>query len=952
MNGKIIKVPEDRFDEHIISYTNKSSIINIAVSFTFVSGLKLVSNSLENFKNKNNINIITSNYLKSTEPEALRALLKIKNKGANVYIYDSLSANKGFHMKCYSFKNQREKFYRTIIGSSNFSYAAFRESHEVSMVSHSKNLYEQHEIIFNQCLKDQYCFELTENFINEYEMQYKEDDNIFLKNNNKDIINGLEVIPYKEPNIIQKDALEILNSNRELGVKKGLVVMATGLGKTILSALDVSKFKPNRMLFIAHREEILKQSYDAFQKFIGSKTFGFYQGQNKDMSKDFLFASIQTIGRKKELEKFKKSDFDYIVIDEFHHAGAKSYKNLIEYFNPKFMLGLTATPNRSDNIDILQFLGNNLIYRKDLIDGINANLLSNFEYHGINDKHVDYSRITWRGKKFNEAELDDNLNTEKRASYIFKKWKDLKQTRTLAFCSSIKQSDYMTDFFLKNNINAVSAHSKSKTNRQEAIEKLKKREIEIIFSVDLFNEGVDIPAVDTILMARPTESKIIFLQQFGRGLRKAKGKEVVRVIDFIGNHKSFLEKPAALFGFDANHNNIREFIQNYEKNSLNLPAESRIYYDIESIEFMKALIKTKIDVVQMYENYKTENQSRPSASEYHQFIDKVSNLRLQYGSWFDFIDKMGDLNNDEQQAFKKNKSFFKDLEKMKMTKSFKMIVLDLLSKNNFEDYDINQLSIDSFNYIKETTSLWNEVPLEFKKDKLNDLEIKKWNKYWQSMPIKALIESSSKFYRLENNKLKLDYDKSLKNPIFVSLAKELINYRFTSYKISFDLSYVEMGQFDKHYSAQIGKAFSKTDVPKLFNFNGEAGKEGYYKMFGHARPPGVPHQFIFITLIKASMAAEHRYHDYFKSKKLFHWQSRNQTTQTNDAGLAVIDHKSNSQKIHLFVRKMSSINGKTLPFTYCGEMDFISVSGNAPINVEFELKHSLSDKLKHEFLRI
>ena len=315
--------------------------------------------------------------------------------------------------------------------------------------------------------------------------------------------------------------------------------MATGLGKTILSALDVSNFEPSRMLFIAHREEILSQSFDTFKKFIKGKTFGYYQAQNKEINKNYLFASIQTIGKKSELEKFSKNDFDYIIIDEFHHAGAKSYKNLIEYFKPKFMLGLTATPNRSDNVDILQFLGNNLLYKKDLIDGINADLLCNFEYHGINDKHVDYTKITWRGKKFDETELDKNLNTDLRADYIFNSWKKLKQTRTLAFCSSIKQSDFMANFFLKQNIRAVSVHSKSKVNRSDAIAKLKTNEIDIIFSVDLFNEGIDIPAVDTILMIRPTESKIIFLQQFGRGLRKAEGKEVVKVIDFIGNHKSF-----------------------------------------------------------------------------------------------------------------------------------------------------------------------------------------------------------------------------------------------------------------------------------------------------------------------------------------------------------------------------------------------------------------------------
>jgi superfamily II DNA or RNA helicase len=706
------------------------------------------------------------------------------------------------------------------------------------------------------------------------------------------------------------------------------------------------------MLFIAHREEILDQSCETFKKFIKDRTFGFYQGNKKEIEKNYLFGSIQTIGKKNELEKFKKDEFEYIVIDEFHHAGAKSYKNLIEYFEPKFLLGLTATPNRSDNIDILQFLGNNLLYRKDLIDGINANLLSNFDYHGINDKHVDYTKITWRGKKFDEAELDNSLNTEARANYIFQSWNKLKQSRTLAFCSSIKQSDFMASFFSKKNIRAVSVHSKSKINRSDAISKLKSNEIDIIFSIDLFNEGIDIPAVDTILMARPTESKIIFLQQFGRGLRIAKGKKIVRVIDFIGNHKSFLEKPSALFGFDLNHSNIRKFINDYENNNLELPKESRILFDTESIEFMKELTKTKIDVVKMYQEFKDTNKERPTASEYYQFIDKISNLKLQYGSWFEFVKSMNDLDKEELETFNINKEFLKDLEKMKMTKSFKMIVLDLLCQNDFKDYNLDKLSKDSFKYIKETTNLWNEIPSEFKKDELNNDEQKKWNKYWLYNPIQALIKTSSKFYKLENNQIKINFDKKSNILVLKKLTRELINYRFISYKISFDLSYVELGQLNKDYRTQVGKAFSKTDVPRLFNFKGDAANEGYYKMFGHARPPGVPHQFIFITLIKASMAAEHRYHDYFKSENIFHWQSRKETTQNNDAGLAVINHKAKGELIHLFVRKMSSINGRTLPFTYCGEVNYKSVNGNAPINVDFELKKPLNQKLKQEFLRL
>ena len=295
MDTKIIKIPNENLDDYLNNFISQSTKINIAVSFFFNSGLNLIIESLKKFKNKKNINIIASNYLNSTEPNALKTLLDLKNQGANVYIYDSENSKKGFHLKCYAFKDDSNNFYRTIIGSSNVSRSAFRISHEINSLSFNKDSYKNFVSEFDQYLKDQYCLELNEDFIKNYELNYKTEENIFLKNEENITRSDIEIIPYKEPNIIQKDALEILNSNRDLGVKKGLVVMSTGLGKTILSALDVSNFEPSRMLFIAHREEILSQSFDTFKKFIKGKTFGYYQAQNKEINKNYLFASIQTM---------------------------------------------------------------------------------------------------------------------------------------------------------------------------------------------------------------------------------------------------------------------------------------------------------------------------------------------------------------------------------------------------------------------------------------------------------------------------------------------------------------------------------------------------------------------------------------------------------------------------------------------------------------------------------
>ena len=585
MDSKLIDIPNNELDEIINQNIEQSNKVLIVVSFIFEKGLELVFDKLRSFHKPSNITIITSNYLKSTEPKALRKLLELKSLGAKVYLFDSITSRENFHIKSYYFENEDRNFYSCFIGSSNISFSAFKLSHELNVEINDKKICKEHKDKMLNFLSHPNLLEINEEVISDYEKIYDENKNIFLELGDKKN-EEITVIPFKKPNAVQEEALAVLKKARnELNQNKGLVVMATGLGKTILAALDVVQFKPKKILFVAHREEILIQSKNAFKNFIPNKKYGFYKGKNKDTKNEYIFASIQTIGKKSQLEKFRKDEFDYIIVDEFHHVGAKSYKNLVEYFNPKFFLGLTATPNRTDNIDILQFCGGNLLYRKDLIDGVNLKLLSNFDYQGIIDKYVDYTKITWRGKKFDEADLDKNLNTSKRANYIFENWSKHKLTRTLGFCASIKHCNYMRDFFLAKGVKAVSVHSKSEMNRAEAIKMLTERKIDILFSVDLFNEGVDIPVVDTIMMLRPTESKIIFIQQFGRGLRIAEGKKVVKVIDFIGNHKTFLEKPAALFDFDLDPNSMGKFVENYKNNKLDIPDDSRIFYDPETIDF-------------------------------------------------------------------------------------------------------------------------------------------------------------------------------------------------------------------------------------------------------------------------------------------------------------------------------------------------------------------------------
>lgn len=939
MASKLYCIPNESFDSVLNENIGNADEVIISVSFVFLSGLNLLIDSLKKFDNQSKITIITSNYLKSTEPVALDKLLELKDLSANIYFYDSIGANQSFHMKSYFFSRDNSEM--LIVGSSNLSLTAFQKGHELNLSTEDGLVCKEFRSVIQAIISDPHTQPLSKELIDRYRVIYDETTNPF-----NEIMGGSLITP----NIVQSDALEILKTERDLGLTKGLVVLATGLGKTFLSALDAKQFKADKLLFVAHREEILKQSLNSYKRVMPNKTSGLYQANNRDTTSDFIFASIQTLGRAENLSQFDPTYFDYIVVDEFHHVGAKSYKNLVDYFKPKFFLGLTATPNRSDNVDILQYCGNNEIYRKDLIDGIDLELLCNFEYHGINDKYVDYTKITWRNKKFDLNELDESLNSDSRTSYIFEKWKSLKQSRTLGFCSSIKHCERMSAFFNNQGYKTLSVHSQSAVNREGAINKLKNGEIDVLFTVDLFNEGVDIPEIDTLLMARPTESKIIFIQQLGRGLRLHSNKSILRVVDFIGNHKSFLDKPAALFGFEPTNKNIKDFLDKYKLGKLDLPQKSRILYDTEAIQFMDQLSEIKIDYDQFYKEYKSSNGSRPSASDFYQFIGKLTEVRLRHGSWFEFIKNMGDLSEDDIDCFGKHKAFFREfLEKTSMTLSFKMVTLKVMLENQFKPITVSELSRRSFQYLKGSIGLWNEVKSELKFKDLNEAaNLNKWLVYWRSNPIKALIETKPVF-KLEGEIFSLNFNIDPKlEESFLKLADELINYRLLSYVVRSDNSYIERGDPTLSASSQVYKAFDKKDTPKLF------GWDKFNQMTGFWNPENNRNQAIFITLVKSGFEVKHRYHDYFINEKTFRWQSKKSTNQTSKEAL----HLKSSEKItHLFVRKTDNmfLSNKIVaaPFTYCGVLEnILTITGNNPINVEFELEHELPDRLRQEFLRI
>ena len=658
--------------------------LDVAVAFILPSGIDKIYDHLSDLLSKGGtLRLITGDYLDITDPTALQKLLDLKlaHANANVELRVFQSAGTSFHPKAYIIST-KDPGGIAYVGSSNVSKSAFEDGVEWNYrVIHSRD-----RIGFTQiCSAFETLFShpatrlIDAEWVHAYKARRKPLS-----------VKPIDILPEPaepppEPNEIQKQALAQLETTRQSGYTAGLVVMATGLGKTWLAAFDSNRADFNRVLYVAHREEILEQAMKTFRRIHPEADFGLYNGEEKQRGANIIFASIQTLGRRVHLDQFSPNEFDYIVVDEFHHAAAATYRRLIDYFDPKFLLGLTATPERTDGDDLLQLCQENLIYRCDLPEGIRRGLLCPFHYFGVPDE-VDYANIPWRGNRFDEEELTTAVATHKRAQNALEQWKQRGGGRTLAFCVSIRHADFMRDYFSDIGFRVASVHSGENTDlRSSSLEKLGNGELDILFAVDMFNEGVDIPTIDTIMMLRPTESRILWLQQLGRGLRKLEGK-VLRVIDYIGNHRTFLLKARTLLQLPpGNDRELALALERIQKGTFELPPGCEVTYDLEAINIMRGLLRLPQgdDVFRLYyEDFRDRNGYRPTASEaFHDGYNPRSVHRYA-GSWLEYVQSMGDLSDDESQALHGNLDFLKTFEITPMTKSFKMIViLSMLNKD-------------------------------------------------------------------------------------------------------------------------------------------------------------------------------------------------------------------------------------------------------------------------------
>jgi len=671
--GSLVRGGEtDPFLQHLLSDIEIADRLDLAVAFVLPSGVDLIEEHIRDLLRRGGqVRFLTGNYNQVTDPEALQRLLDLDGD-LTLRIYDC--TERTFHPKAYliSAANGLQAAY---VGSSNLTRTALCNG-----VEWNYRVDSTHDLVgvcsiqkaFDDVFLHPETREVTQDWIENYR-----------KTRSPKAIPVVEVQPeapaeVPSPHIIQEEALCALEATRAEGNTAGLVVLATGLGKTWLSAFDSNRPEFQRILFVAHREEILEQSIRTFRKIRPTARFGKYNGTERTPDADVLFASVQTLSRAPHLRRFARDAFDYIIVDEFHHAAARTYRKVIDYFEPKFFLGLTATPERTDGGDLLALCQENVVYRCDVMRGIKCGLLSPFHYYGVPDE-VDYSNIPWQNSRFDEKELTSALATQARAGNALEQYRLRGGKRALGFCCSLRHADFMAQFFCEHGVRAVAVHSgPTSAPRARSLEKLRDGEIDIVFAVDLFNEGVDLPTVDTVLMLRPTESRIIWIQQFGRGLRVAKGKSQLNVIDYIGNHKGFLLKPQTLFDLGPAHREVEQKLRQVQAGTLELPPGCEVTYDLETIEILRGLIKATKGSDTMrhyYEDFMDRHGYRPLALEASHEGFNPNSIRKDFGSWFGFVKAMDGLTESQTNAYLDHKEFLENLAITPMTKSYKMVLL-------------------------------------------------------------------------------------------------------------------------------------------------------------------------------------------------------------------------------------------------------------------------------------
>lgn len=786
----------------LIQSLKKADSVDIIVSFLMESGVKMLLEELDNaLKRGAKIRILTGNYLGITQPSALYLLKKKLGSRVDMRFYNE--KERSFHPKSYIF--HYERYSDIYIGSSNISRSALTSgiewNYRFSSVSDPKNyekfyqvfedLFEHHSIIIdNEELKrysQNWHRPAVAKDLERYEYSHQNEEN-----ESEDT----KVRLLYEPRGAQIEALCALEDTRAEGAKRALVQAATGVGKTYLAAFDSKSYE--RVLFVAHREEILKQAAASFRNVRNSEDYGFFTGEEKSTDKSVIFASVATLGRSEYLsEKYFAPDyFQYLVIDEFHHAVNEQYQRIVKYFKPQFLLGLTATPERMDGRNIYELCDYNVPYEISLKDAINKGMLVPFHYYGIYDD-TDYSGLHLIRGRYDEKELNETyIGNVHRHDLIYKYYCKYGSKKALGFCCSRAHAEEMAKEFCERGIPSVAVYSNANgtysEERGKAIKKLKSGEIRVIFSVDMFNEGVDITSVDMVMFLRPTESPIVFLQQLGRGLRRSKGKEYLNVLDFIGNYEKAGRVRFLLTGRTLGKN---EYYNPADRSAF--PDDCLIDFDMKLIDLFSEMdkkhLKIKDQIRNEYYRVKELLGRIPSRMDLFTYMDDdIYRVAITHSKdnpfkrYLDFRKELGELSEGENILYRGiGREFINLIENTNMSKVYKMpVLMAFYNHGNIRSQVSEEELLDSWKEFFSTGTNWKDLDTGITYEKYCSISDKEHIKKILQMPVHFLQESGKGFFvKKEGTALALKEDLTdvILQPAFGEQMKDVIEYRAMDY---------------------------------------------------------------------------------------------------------------------------------------------------------------------------
>lgn len=847
----------------IIDELQKCETFYFSVAFITESGLASLKAQLLDLSNKGvKGKILTSNYLGFNSPKMYGELLKLKN------VEVRLTDIAGFHAKGYIFEHK--DYSSMVIGSSNLTSNALKVNYEHNVLLSTMKNGDLVDSVKNEFdLLWQNSTQLTQQWINSYKESFEyrsleklaevEQTQMLLADKVK---KSVEIVP----NLMQAEALRSLKAIRDKAKDKALIISATGTGKTILCALDVREVNPNKFLFIVHNEGILNRAKEEFKKVLPTKNdsdFGLLTGKHRDVDAKYLFATIQTLSRDDNFKQFDEKEFDYIVFDEAHRSAASTYQRVFNYFKPKFMLGMTATPERSDELSIFEMFDYNIAYEIRLQAALESDILCPFHYFGVTD-------YVHQGIKEDDVTKLRYLTSDERVNYIIQKTDYYGYSgeilQGLIFVSSKKEAYDLADKLSSKGIKSVALTGDDSVNyRQIVIEKLREGKINYIITVDLFNEGIDIPEVNQVVMLRPTESSIIFIQQLGRGLRKSSNKEYVTVIDFIGNYKTNYLIPIALSGDQSqNKDNYKKFLTNND--SIN--GVSTINFE----EVAKKQIYNSLDAVSL-------NQNKLILKAYEEVENRLGHMPLL----MDFIQQHS---IDPSVIFSKFSNYYEFLVRYKK--------IDALLTEN-ESKNLVFFSRQIAPGLKRIDSIVLE---ELLKNELTYDELK--NKMLNE--VKDITED--------------DIDTSLR----------ILDFSFYNAGIEkiYGSPIIELSKYnnEKYQKGKNGlilyNKYSREDFSKIFNWS----KNGSSVIMGYMiRSQEMP---IFITYDKhEDISDSTKYEDEFLSQDELKWFTKSNRTLKSKEVQKILSHRAKGIKMYIFVQKKDDDG---IYFYYLGTAGYIEGS--------------------------